>query len=144
MLFYYADKTIHTLPQIFLKDNKLKVEHNLQSNCYMVMIFSYQKVKIDTKTVTAENHPFERFCFLKLSEIKQWKSFVKIRRNYGIKRIKMACVKTYIDRSAMKISFILSQHSFPFLSIQKLCTKNLNLTISDTIYDSRNGFLTLH
>ena len=29
----------------------------------------------------------------------------------------------------MKISFILSQHSLQFLSIQKLCIKNLNSTI---------------
>ena len=32
-------------------------------------------------TVT-ENLPFERFCFLKLSEFKQWKSFVRIVRNF--------------------------------------------------------------
>ena len=29
----------------------------------------------------------------------------------------------------MKISIIHSQESFPFLSVNKLCTKNLNLTI---------------
>ena len=36
---------------------------------------------------------------------------------------------TYIHQSAMKISIINSQHSLPFSSIKKLCTKNLNLTV---------------
>ena len=58
--------------------------------------------------------------------------------------------KTYMHKSAMKISNIHSQHSLPFLSIKKLCTKNLYkfdnpFRILDyPIYDSRNGFWTLH
>ena len=72
------------------------------------------------------------FRFLKLSEFKQLKSFVRIGRNF---KAKMALnnkewhVKTYIHQSAMKISIIHSQHSLPFSSIKMLCTKNLNLTI---------------
>ena len=65
-----------------------------------------------TETVT-ENPSNEGFCFLKLSEFKQLKSFVRIGWN----------------QSTMKISIIHSQHSLPFLSIKMSCNKNLNLTI---------------
>ena len=55
--------------------------------------------KKDSKTAT-ENPLNEGFRFLKLSEFKQWKSFVKIRRNLAknsMKRQKWH-VKTYIYR----------------------------------------------
>ena len=54
-----------------------------------------------------------------------------LRNSWGCKNTtKNWHVKTYLThRSAIKISTIHSQHSLPFSSIKKLCTKNLNLTI---------------
>ena len=44
-------------------------------------VFSLSIIKVSVGTVT-ENLPFERFRFLKLSEFKQWKSFVRIGQNF--------------------------------------------------------------
>ena len=79
-----------------------------------------------------ENPSNEGFRFLKLSEFKQLKSFVRIGQNFKAKMTlnnKEWHVKTYIHQSAIKISIIHSQHSLPFSSIKMLCTKNFNLTI---------------
>ena len=81
------------------------------------------------------------FRFLKLSEFKQLKSFVRIGQNFKAKMVlnnKEWHVKTYIHQSATKVYII---HSLPFSSIKMLCTKNLNLTNRfGYIYDSKNGF----
>ena len=81
-------------------------------------------------TVT-ENPSNERFCFLKLSELKQLKSFLEsgnILKQKWHKTIKNGMnVKTYI-KCPMELSITHNQHSLPFPSIKELCTKNLNLT----------------
>ena len=67
------------------------------------------------KPLTSNN---EGFRFLKLSEFKQWKSFVRIGQNFEAKMAyndKKWHVKTHIHKSAMKISIIHSQHNLPFL-----------------------------
>ena len=58
--------------------------------------------------------------FLKLSELKQLKSYVRIGRNFQANMAlnnKKWHVKTYIHKSPMKISIIHSQHSLPFSNI---------------------------
>ena len=55
-------------------------------------------------------------------EVEKWKSFDRIGLNFKAKwhkTTKNSYVKTYIHKSAMKISIVLSQHSLPFSSIKK-------------------------
>ena len=67
-----------------------------------------------------------KFCFLKLSEIKQLKSFIRIGRNFKAKMAlnnKKLHAKTYIHKSAIKIFIIRSQHSLSFFSIKSYAPK---------------------
>ena len=83
----------------------------------------------DDLTVT-ENPKNEWFRFIKLSEFRQLKSFVKIRQNFKEKMAKNEKkwhVKTYTHQCVIKISTIHSKQSLPFSSIKRLCTKKLTI-----------------
>ena len=99
---------------------------------HWIDVLKAKKLRFLKKPLSQSQKPLKWGVFLKLSDFKQLKSFVRIGRNF---KAKMALnnkewnVKTYIHQSAMKISIIHSHHSLPFSSIKMLCSKILSLII---------------